>query len=98
MSKQKRIRRASVFYYWRGKPVEPLKHEETTKINAHFNAQEIPNNAQSGVHYLPLNVCNILEQLLLNIFFTPKHLSLFACGKPLGNFVNNSDEGYRMLV
>ena len=32
------------------------------------------------------------------LFFTLKHLKLICCGMPSGNFVNNSDEGYRMLV
>ena len=67
-------------------------------INAHFIAHEITNNAQLKVHYLLLIVCIILEQFLLNIFFTLKHLKLICCGMPSGNFVNNSDEGYRTLV
>ena len=32
------------------------------------------------------------------LFFTLKHLKLICCGMPSGNFVNNSDEGYRTLV
>jgi len=32
------------------------------------------------------------------MFFTPKHLKLFAGGMPSGDFVNNPLEGYRTLV
>jgi len=67
-------------------------------INAHFNAHENTNNAQLKVHYHILIVCNILTMFLLTMFFTPKHLKLFAGGSLLGGFVNNPDEGYRTLV
>ena len=67
-------------------------------INAHFIAHELSNNAQSTVRYLLLIVCIILEQFLLNIFFTLKRLKLMSRGMPSGDFVNNSDEGYRTLV
>ena len=67
-------------------------------INAHFNAHEITNNAQLKAHYHILIVCNILMMFLLGMFFTPKHLKLFAGGMPSGDFVNNPDEGYRTLV
>ena len=67
-------------------------------INAHFIAHEITNNAQLKAHYLLLIVCIILMPFLLCISLTPKHLKLSAGGMPSGNFVNNSDEGYRTLV
>ncbi len=67
-------------------------------INAHFIAHEITNNAQLKAQYLLLIVCIILTPFLLCISFTPKDLKLSACGMPSGNFVNNSDEGYRTLV
>ena len=67
-------------------------------INAHFIAHEITNNAQLKAHYLLLIVCIILMPFLLRISFTPKDLKLSACGMPSGNFVHNSDEGYRTLV
>jgi len=40
----------------------------------------------------------ILRQFLLKMYLSPKHLKLFAGGMPSGDFVNNSDEGYRTLV
>ena len=67
-------------------------------INAHFIARRITDNAQLKAHYLLLIVCNILILFLLTMLFTPKHLKLIACGGLLGDFVNNSLEGYRTLV
>ena len=67
-------------------------------INAHFNAHEITDNAQLKAHYLLLIMCNVLILFLLTMFFTPKHLKLFAGGMPSGDFVNNPLEGYRTLV
>ena len=45
-----------------------------------------------------LDYANYLDNNFLSMFFTPKHLKLFAGGMPSGDFVNNSDEGYRTLV
>jgi hypothetical protein len=36
-----------------------------------------------------------LSGVLLGILFIPKHLKLFACGKPSRNSSNKSCEGYR---
>jgi len=36
-----------------------------------------------------------LRVVLLGILFIPKHLKLFACGKPSRNSFNKSCEGYR---
>ena len=67
-------------------------------INAHFNAHEITDNAQLKAHYLLLIMCNVLILFLLTMFFTPKHLKLFAGGMPSGDFAFNALEGYRTLI
>ena len=45
-----------------------------------------------------LDYADYFENIFLSMFFTPKHLKLFACGSLIGAFVNNPDEGYRTLV
>jgi len=40
---------------------------------------------------------NYFVNYLRSISFTPKHLKLFACGMPAGNFLHNPLEGYRTL-
>jgi len=68
------------------------------KNNAHFNAHKNPDNAQLKAHYPIFKVCNISPEILLTMFFTPRHLKLSACGMPAGVFVLNSPEGYRILA
>ncbi len=41
---------------------------------------------------------NYFSANFLGMYFTPKHLKLFAGGMPSGDFVNNPLEGYRTLV
>ena len=41
---------------------------------------------------------NYFNVNFLSMYFTPKHLKLFACGSLLGDFVNNPLEGYRTLI
>ena len=45
-----------------------------------------------------LDYADYFGNIFLSMFFTPKHLKLFACGSLRGAFVNNPDEGYRTLV
>ncbi|HBU08504.1 MAG TPA: hypothetical protein DEA99_04780 [Candidatus Omnitrophica bacterium] len=40
-----------------------------------------------------LDYANYLENIFLSMFFTPKHLKLFACGKPSRNPSNKPCEG-----
>jgi len=55
-------------------------------------------NGDNGYRPTPLLFPLFLGLFLFGISFTPKDLKLSACGMPSGNFVNNSDEGYRTLV
>jgi len=48
-----------------------------------------------AVHSFCLLMRINLRVVLLKILFIPKHLKLFACGKPSRNSANNSCEGYR---
>ncbi|MBU1999284.1 MAG: hypothetical protein KKE64_07315, partial [Candidatus Omnitrophica bacterium] len=54
------------------------------------------NNGYLTVHSLYLLMSINLSLVLLKMFFLPKHLKLFACGKPSRNPSNKPCEGNRM--
>ena len=54
-------------------------------------------NGNNGYRPNPLSYPLFLGMVLFCISFTPNKLNLSACGMPSGNFVRNSDEGYRTL-
>ena len=64
--------------------------------NAHFDAMKFKNNSHLTVHSLYLLMGINLSLVLLRMFFLPKHLKLFACGKPSRNSSNKACEGYRI--